>query len=100
MASTECRAIGCRALLLPYGLFCERCWALVPSDLKRLIEKHHRPRHKPSRTLEKWIAQAMTEVLYIKTEGHPRPQTRTFEWDDPPPATPASEPLPLEKSDG
>lgn len=86
MAGTNCRAIGCRALLLPYGLFCDRCWPIVPSDLRRLIEKHHRPRHRPSKILEKWIDQAVREVLYFKTEGHHPPRASSFEWDDESPA--------------
>lgn len=85
-SSTVCRAVGCNALILPFALFCDRCWRVMPSDLKRLIEKHHRPNRRPSQVLEKWIAQAMAELLEFKTSGHFRPRPQLFDWDDTPPA--------------
>lgn len=89
---TNCRAIGCRALLLPMGLFCDRHWAMVPSDLQRLIGKHHKGTRRPSRILERWLELAVKEVLYVQTEGHPRPTSASFEWDDAPPAAVDDEP--------
>lgn len=82
----ECLAVGCHARLLPFALFCDRCWPLVPSDLKRCIEKHHRPRKAPSKVLNKWLQMAMDELLELKTTGHHRPRNREFMWDDEPPA--------------
>jgi hypothetical protein len=81
-----CLAVGCRALLLPFGLFCDQHWPMVPSDLARLIGKHHRPGRRPSKVLQWWLSQAVTEVLYVQTEGHARPSPGSFEWDDTPPA--------------
>lgn len=86
MGAKECAAVGCRALILPYALFCDECWLKTPSDLKRLIEKHHNPKRRPSKILERWIAQAVKELLYLKTEGHHRPRDGAFEWDDTPAA--------------
>jgi hypothetical protein len=83
----ECHAVGCRALILPYALFCDECWRKCPSDLKRLIEKHHRPRRRPSKVLERWIAQAVKELLFLKRQGHYRPRDGSFQWDDDAPAT-------------
>lgn len=82
----ECSAIGCRALVLPYVLFCDRCWLLVPSDLKRIVGKHHRPGKKPSAALERVLTQVLAELLEFKTTGHFKPRDGSFMWDDDPPA--------------
>lgn len=82
----ECLAIGCHALLLPYALFCVECWQKCPSDLKRCIEKHHRPRKPPSKVLSKWLQMAMDELLELKMTGHYRPRDGEFMWDDEPQA--------------
>lgn len=82
----ECSAIGCHALVLPYVLFCDRCWPLVPSDLKRIVEKHHRPGKKPSQVLERALTQVLAELLEYKTTGHFKPRDGSFMWDDEPSA--------------
>lgn len=92
----QCRAIGCRALLLPFAVFCPRCWSLVPIDIRKLLEKHLRPRKRPSLVCQKWIDMAVAELLEFKTTGHYTPRSGTFMWDDEPPAPPeVEEKLPL-----
>lgn len=88
-APHTCAAVWCKALILPYALFCDECWRKCPSDLKRLIGKHHRPGKKPSQVLTKWVAQAVAELLYLKTEGHHIPRDGSFMWDDEPAAATA-----------
>lgn len=90
-----CEVIGCRALILPYALFCDRCWPLIESDTRRIIEKHHRPNARRLNAVTmRAVEQATREILYFRTNGHPVPRDRPFEWDDAPPA-PAEEQLPL-----
>lgn len=92
MATKECAAVGCQALILPYALFCDRCWLLVPSDIKRIIEKHHRPGRRPSQPLERALTQALAELLEFKTTGHYTPRAGAFMWDDAPAAITEQQP--------
>lgn len=93
MPPPQCHAIGCRALTLPFALFCDRCWLALPSDLKRIVEKHHRPnQRRPSKVLERALAMAVAELLVIQTTGRPTPRDRPFEWDDDAPASTETEP--------
>lgn len=84
--NARCRAVGCQAWMLPWGLFCDRHWVLVPGDLKKLIEKHHRNRRRPSQVCQRFIDMAVKELLEFQTAGHFRPRDGEFEWDDAPPA--------------
>lgn len=95
----QCSAIGCQALVLPFALFCDRCWPLVESDLARLIGKHHRPNKRPSKVLERYMALAVKELLYLRTEGHRRPRDAEFEWTEDEP-TPSGEQLRLAERQG
>lgn len=63
---------------------------MVPSDLKTLIAKHHRPGKRPSKVLEKWIKRAVAEVLSLQTDGHSL-RTGSFQWDDAAPVPPLDE---------
>lgn len=92
----QCRAIGCRQQLLPWGLFCDRHWHLIPTDIRKFIEKHHRNRQRPSKKCQYWIDQAVVELLELATTGKYRPRDGSFEWTDEPPApAPETEKLPL-----
>lgn len=94
--NTRCRALGCRATLLPWGLFCDRHWHLVPLDLQRLIQKTHKNRNRPSKQCQFFIDQAVAELLEFATSGKYRPRDGSFEWSDEPPAkTETEEKLPL-----
>jgi hypothetical protein len=85
----DCSAIGCQSRVFGFALFCSDCWSKCPSNLKRLIEKHHKPQRRPSKILTKWIDQARSELLYLKTSGHHRPRDGSFMWDEEP--TPPAE---------
>lgn len=85
-ALSECRATACHARVLPYVLFCDRCWPAIPADIKRLIEKHHRPRKRASQLLEKFIAMAVADLLELRTTGRHIPTPAEFMWDDEPQA--------------
>lgn len=86
----DCAAIGCQQRVFGHALFCPSCWAKVPSDLQKLIGKHYRPGHAPSKVLLKWLQMAMDELLSLRTSGHYLPHTSSFMWDDPP--APSTEP--------
>ncbi len=82
----DCAAIGCFERVFGYALFCPECWRKCPSDLRKLIEKHHRPGKRESKVLMKWIQQAIEELLFLRTEGHYSPRATSFMWDDAPAA--------------
>lgn len=93
----ECRAAGCFARVFPFALFCDRCWRAIPADIKRLIDKHHRPGKRASRKLEVGIEWAIADLLELKTTGRHIPTSRDFMWDDEPPALVGVDvPLPME----
>jgi len=76
-----CRAVACRALVLPTELFCERCRALLQSDVRRILERTWRPGAKrQSQIFEQTLERALGEILYAKTEGHRAPRDAEFEW--------------------
>lgn len=95
-AGNQCRAIGCRAQLLPWGLFCDRHWYLIESDVRRLIEKHHRNRRRPSKICQAFIDQAVAELLELQTTGQRRPRDQAFMWSDDEPAPAPDDTLPVE----
>lgn len=97
MAPRYCEAIDCRSIILPFALFCDRCWPLVPSDVKRIIERHHRPSNKHrSGVLQRALDQAVQELLSLKTQGHYLPRNGAFEWDDAPAALNEEQPSLIE----
>lgn len=81
MKAGHCRAIGCRAAILPTELFCERCAALLHSDVARILARQYRP-GKPhqSQVFNMTLARAVDEVLYAKTIGHRVPRAQEFEF--------------------
>lgn len=80
MRQQTCNAIGCRALILPREVFCERHLVMLQSDIRKLVEKHYRPGKKPSALFREFLDRARVEILYYQTEGHRVPREADFEW--------------------
>lgn len=85
MRRGQCDAIGCRAVILHTEVFCSKHWAMLESDLQRIVAKTFRPgvKHHSARFLDALTA-AQREILFFQTNGHRRPADTRFEWDDPP----------------
>jgi hypothetical protein len=78
----ECHAIGCRALILPTQVFCEKHLAMLESDTRRVLDATFRPGKPTSKKFDVALAFAMNEILFFQTNGHRLPVNRDFEWDD------------------
>ena len=78
---STCRAIGCRALVLPCVVFCERHDAMLQSDVKIVLGKTFRLGRKvQSKVFDLTLARAREEILFAQTTGHRMPRDGDFEW--------------------
>jgi len=85
-----CVITGCGAAvsrLTIEDVFCHRYWTLVPSDIKRILERRYRPnklhaKHWTKR-FTRAVDQAINEVLQISLSGHRIPKPQDFMFDEP-----------------
>lgn len=80
MRHQQCNAVGCRALILPTAVFCERHDRLLQSDVRTILGRQFRPGRKQSAVFNVTLERARSEILYAQTEGHKVPREADFDW--------------------
>lgn len=53
---------------------------MLPSDLRRILERHDRPAGRRTHVFELTLERAQAEILYYQTNGHHIPRDVEFEW--------------------
>lgn len=82
MKAGECRSVGCGAAILPTQCFCEKHMNMLPTDVRRLIERSFRSSGKPSARFLSALEHARREIMTYVLTGHRVPRDTDFEWDD------------------
>jgi hypothetical protein len=85
MSRGNCHAVGCSVWGLNGKAFCDRHWAMLESDLQRIIARTFKPHaKKPSERFLVALKQSQREILFYQTNGYRIPRDQPFRWDDPP----------------
>lgn len=80
MKQQTCNAVGCRALILPTDIFCQRHEDMLQSDIRAILHRQYRPGRKQTELFDINLAVARDEILYAQMEGHRAPRATEFEW--------------------